>query len=185
MKARLNKLVMIFAVFALIAQSLAPVMAVTEMTMQCAGMPVTAMPCARAIVPSEGVTDRSAARLLACCCIKQMAAKCGMTPPAAQNHVSCSKHHAMAMPPQPNASTVAGMPGCTIKITPGHTASDFRTVAQRRWLLMTAPAQAPPAAIPFTVPTLTAFVPPFTANTVPPCPDPTLAAHGLRAPPVS
>ena len=184
MKARLNKLVMIFAVFALIAQSLAPVMAVTEMTMQCAGMPVTATPCARVIVPSDARSDKSAARLLACCCMKQMA-KCGMTPLAAPTHASCSKHHAMAMPTQPSASTVAGMPGCTITMTPGHTASDFRAVSQRRWMLTAAPAQAPPAAIPFTVPTLAAFVPRFTANTVPPYPDLTLCAHGLRAPPVS
>jgi hypothetical protein len=201
MKARLYKLVWIFAVFALIAQSLAPVAAGTEMTMRCVGAPAFSTPCAHLVLPAEAAgTARSYAGLMACCRLRT--ARCAMAEPAAgatspamMKPAACAMSHSaavrgagrpmMAMPPVFRPNATIGMPGCTITMSPGHAASDFLAGAQRRWHLVSAPAQAPPVFARIAVPAPAPVTLPFAPSSISLAPDPMLAAHGLRAPPAA
>ena len=174
-KRRLYNLAWFLAAL-VIVQSLAPMAGLAEVSVRCAGAPASSAPCMRGIIAGAATTAplTRCADLRCCRSMATLMKTCRMA----------MEHPAGDTPSPPPALTRLAGPQCLISIKPLSTSQPAIARNAHRWLLHSAPAQAPPCfAAVLPVPTCRASVP------LPPsCPLPSrvlVTSHGLRAPPAA
>ena len=179
MKRRNNILIWLVTVLAIVIQTAVPYSALADVTVRCNGAPASAIPCAHAIVPMNGMADSPTQCPSMVCCRRQaipMRAcheKMAMSPGAAQGMT-------------PSASQAISAPKCSIAIRPLGTSVPIVSSRIHRWMLDASPSTAPPAsgyAIDRLSDDVAAIISRPQSHAL--APRRPSATHGLRAPPAS
>ena len=174
MTCRRYKMLWLIIAVAMTVQAVAPSIALAQVSVRCAGAPVSATPCARAVL----ALDTGAPAVIKCpdmsCCRSK-----------AKLMRACAMSMSMDItPPTSPAATAASMPRCVISITPFGSTQPANKVIHNRWLLTTAPAIGPPACVDVSTPSPDSISIPLPKSAH-------LSAsfftrsHALRAPPVA
>lgn len=166
-----NKLIWFLLALLFAGQSLLPVAALAEISVRCIGAPASAAPCAHgtfALIDTASITKHFSA--LACC---RTMVNCPTMAAGGFSHTSVPVSRGSAMSP----------PKCLVSINLLNARPTAPSLQVHRWLLLTSPALAPPAARPASIAVSTPSSIQF--STVPFHLPPSVLthAHGLRAPP--
>ena len=171
MQRRSYKLILFFLVLLFTGQSLLPAATLAQVSMRCVGAPVSSAPCAQdTIVSTDSAMTAKHFSGLACC--------------RAMSHCPL-----MALGIHKSSTTFSNLsvtaPGCLISVSLLNTKSATLGPQAHRWLLLAAPALAPPAVQ--SVSNFPVFLSKIQFSTVFFALPPSVSthSHGLRAPPVA
>jgi len=173
MQRRPYKLIWLLLALLFAGQSLLPVAALAEISVRCVGAPASSAPCAHgtfALADTAAITKHFAG--LACC---RMMANCPTMPAD-----GCAPTSAPV-----SRGFLVSAPKCLVSVSLLNPKATTLSPQAHRWLLLSSPSLAPPAARPVAV-TLSAPSA-VTFSTAPFHLPPSVSthAHGLRAPPAA
>ncbi len=189
MRKQRYKILWIFVAALVALQSLPPAVGLAEVSVRCAGAPVSAPPCLEAVVSAVSPVRSLKCAGMPCCRNMASSMKCAVMPccrriaptaPARGLHSRVTLHPAAIGVPR-----VFSTPACVVTVKPILTFQPATVRNIHCWMLNASPALAPPAI----AQSLTAAGTPFHHLVQPPSESlllRTLArSHGLRAPPAA